>query len=209
MIVPDLRGHGRSTNPSAEFSYRQSAGDMFALLDHLGFKRVRGIGYGAGGCTFLRMAALQAHRLEAMILVAGGHRLTPEAREVARAMPRFEDLPESWEEYNERFHPGAERQIRMLLSQLRAFADSEDDYSLTPEDLSAIPVRTFLVWGDRDEWHPMETVVELYEALPNSQLWVVPGQGHQAMWPNLGGSELAATMFPALALQFLAADERQ
>jgi pimeloyl-ACP methyl ester carboxylesterase len=36
LIVPDLRGHGSSTNPSGEFTFRQSAQDVFALLDHLG-----------------------------------------------------------------------------------------------------------------------------------------------------------------------------
>jgi len=33
---PDLRGHGRSTNPSPLFTFRQAAHDMFALLDSPG-----------------------------------------------------------------------------------------------------------------------------------------------------------------------------
>jgi len=33
LVVPDLRGHGRSTNPSATFTFRQSAFDVFAMLD--------------------------------------------------------------------------------------------------------------------------------------------------------------------------------
>ena len=28
-IVPDLRGHGGSTNPSGQFTFRQAADDMF------------------------------------------------------------------------------------------------------------------------------------------------------------------------------------
>ena len=39
VIVPDLRGHGHSTNPTNEFTHRQSARDMFALMDKLGIKR--------------------------------------------------------------------------------------------------------------------------------------------------------------------------
>ncbi len=35
VIVPDLRGHGRSTNPSGAFTFRQCAEDVLALLDHL------------------------------------------------------------------------------------------------------------------------------------------------------------------------------
>src|SRR5262245_50704098 len=32
VIVPDLRGHGRSTNPANQFTFRQSALDVYALL---------------------------------------------------------------------------------------------------------------------------------------------------------------------------------
>ena len=33
LIVPDLRGHGRSTNPTHPFTHRQAALNIFALLD--------------------------------------------------------------------------------------------------------------------------------------------------------------------------------
>jgi pimeloyl-ACP methyl ester carboxylesterase len=32
LIAPDLRGHGASTNPSGEFSFRQAANDVKELL---------------------------------------------------------------------------------------------------------------------------------------------------------------------------------
>lgn len=35
VIIPDMRGHGRSTNPSNEFSHRQYAKDVYSLLDVL------------------------------------------------------------------------------------------------------------------------------------------------------------------------------
>src|SRR5437660_3176316 len=41
VIVPDLRGHGRSTNPTNQFTHRQSALDVYALLDYLGIRQVR------------------------------------------------------------------------------------------------------------------------------------------------------------------------
>ena len=44
LVIPDLRGHGQSTNPSMEFTFRQCALDVFALLDHLGIERFKAIG---------------------------------------------------------------------------------------------------------------------------------------------------------------------
>src|SRR5947209_8041220 len=70
VIVPDLRGHGRSTNPSGAFTFRQSARDMFALLDRLGVERVNAIGMSAGAKTLLHMSTQQPARIDAMVLVS-------------------------------------------------------------------------------------------------------------------------------------------
>src|ERR1700726_3123749 len=36
LIVPDLRGHGRSSSLSKPFRHEEASTDMLALLDHLG-----------------------------------------------------------------------------------------------------------------------------------------------------------------------------
>ena len=51
MILIDMRGHGASTNPSNKFTHRQSAYDIYALLDKLDIKQFNGIGYSSGGMT--------------------------------------------------------------------------------------------------------------------------------------------------------------
>src|SRR5437867_6036818 len=56
LIIPDLRGHGRSTNPSMEFTHRQAAIDVVALLDQLDIERCQAIGMSAGGKTLLHIA---------------------------------------------------------------------------------------------------------------------------------------------------------
>src|SRR5512138_3885170 len=71
IVVPDLRGHGRSTNPSRAFTFRQAAADMFALLDHLEISQVSAIGVSMGAKTLLHMATQQPARIEAMVLVSG------------------------------------------------------------------------------------------------------------------------------------------
>lgn len=83
-IVPDLRGHGRSTNPAGEFTFRQSALDVFALLDHLGIERFQAIGMSLGAKTLLHVATQQPERVEAMVLVSA----TPYFPEAARAIMR-------------------------------------------------------------------------------------------------------------------------
>src|SRR5258705_863258 len=70
VIVPDLRGHGRSTNPSRAFTFRQAAADVLALLDHLGIARAKAIGLSMGAKTLLHVATQQPGRIDAMVLVS-------------------------------------------------------------------------------------------------------------------------------------------
>src|SRR5438552_3546378 len=84
LVIPDLRGHGRSTNPSMEFTFRQLAQDLFALMDHLGIERFKTIGLSLGAKTLLHVATQQPSRVEAMVLVSA----TPYFPEQARAMMR-------------------------------------------------------------------------------------------------------------------------
>src|SRR6185369_949786 len=56
LVVPDLRGHGRSTNPAGTFTHAQCAQDVVALLDHLGIGRCRAVGMSLGGNTLLHLA---------------------------------------------------------------------------------------------------------------------------------------------------------
>src|SRR6266508_6303133 len=53
VILPDLRGHGRSTNPSGLFSHKQAALDIFALLDQMGVKTFKAIGASSGAMTLV------------------------------------------------------------------------------------------------------------------------------------------------------------
>ena len=59
LIGPDIRGNGASTGFEGTHSFRQSASDMFALLDHLGVRSVKAIGLSGGGIILLHMATQQ------------------------------------------------------------------------------------------------------------------------------------------------------
>src|SRR4051812_34317110 len=80
VIVPDLRGHGRSTNPARTFTFRQIARDVFALLDLLGIQSVNAIGLSAGAKTLLHMATQQPERIEAMVMVSATPYFPAQAR---------------------------------------------------------------------------------------------------------------------------------
>jgi pimeloyl-ACP methyl ester carboxylesterase len=197
LIMPDMRGHGRSTNPRRTFTHREHAEDMLALLDHLGIERCKAIGMSMGGNTLLHMATMQPERIEAMVIVSATMYFPEQARKIMGMVP-VEGLPASeWELMRSRHH-GGDDQIRALLSQQRALKDSYDDMNFTPPSLSRITAHTLIVYGDRDQLYPVEMAVQMYRAIPRSALWVVPDGGHGPIF--LG----AAEQFAATALRFLA-----
>ena len=202
LIIPDLRGHGVSTNPSGEFTMRQSALDIYALLDHLEIDQVRGIGISTGAMTLLHMATQQSTRVEAMVLIGSGMYYPDACRE------RLSET--SADSYSERgwnrlrgMHRHGDDQIRTLLDLFGGFANDYTDMAFTPDDLSAIEANTFFVHGDRDWCFPVTMVVQMYEAIPTAYLWVVPNGGHV---PIIGSRN---AQFTEDVLAFLAQGEER
>jgi len=177
VIVPDLRGHGRTTNPDGTFRFADVARDVFALLDLLGIDRVSAIGMSAGANTLLHMATQQPARVQAMVHVSGTPRFPDQARMIMRTMTAETRSEAEWAEMRGRHHHGDD-QIRALWKHARGFADDRDDMNFTAAALSGITARTLIVHGDRDPLYPVELAVELLRGIPNAALWVVPNGGH-------------------------------
>ena len=177
LIIPDLRGHGRSTNPSRKFTHRQAAFDVFALLDSLGIKRFRAMGYSSGGMTLIHMATLQPSRLEAMVLISATSYFPKPCREIM-AQSTFENLSEEELDYFRKMHFYGDEQIRLLMDQFRNMKDSCDDMNFTPPILSTITAKTLIVHGDRDPYFPVSIPTDMYNSIPHAYLWIFPNIGH-------------------------------
>jgi pimeloyl-ACP methyl ester carboxylesterase len=186
IILPDLRGHGRSGILSSPFRHEDAALDLFALFDHLGIHTFKGVGISAGGNTLLHLATKQPERLKAMVIVSATPYFPTQARTIMRQYGA--NLPEAEWQRLRRSHPGGDAQIQALLASTVGFADSYDDLNFTPPLLSTIRARTMIIQGDHDPLYPVEISFEMAKAIPNSALWIVPNAGHGPVigerWPN-------------------------
>jgi len=196
LLIPDLRGHGRTTSSSTDFSFRQSALDVFALLDRLGIERFKAIGLSLGAKTLLHMATQQPRRVDAMVLVSAAPYFPEQARAVMREMTPDNHTEAEWQQMRQ-WHKHGDEQIRKLWGLLNALKDSYDDMNFTPPYLSTITARTLIVHGDRDPLYPVNLATEMYTAIPRSYLWVVPNGGHGPIFGEL------AEPFVETALAFL------
>jgi pimeloyl-ACP methyl ester carboxylesterase len=202
LIIPELRGHGRSTNPGGTFTTKLAAADVSALLDHLGVKEVRALGASAGALILLHMAVEQPSRIRRMILVGSGTHFPPTCRASMAAADPDSYSPQWWDVMRNR-HAYGDGQIRAIAAMLPALAAEEDDVAFTPEILGSIQNPTFIVHGDSDWCFPPSMAADMYESLPDADLWVIPNGEHV---PILGAW---APQFLDLALGFLRTEDHE
>jgi len=181
VIVPDLRGHGGSTNPSDEFTHRQCARDVYALLDLLKIDKFKAVGLSGGGNTLLHMATAQPSRVEAMVIISATTHFPDQARAIMK-MFSFGNL--SAEELGQMRarHKHGDEQIRALYRIGNAFKDSYDDLNFTAADLRTISAETLIVYGDRDPLYPVSIALEMYASIPRAYLIVLPNAGHSPIF---------------------------
>ncbi len=170
----DLRGHGRTSPVTSDFTIKKSSGDILALLNHLKLKKVKAIGLSYGALTLLELASSHPEKIESMILIGASHNF--KGGENTNTSFSFEDLPSSFVENLKDLHQHGESQIRAMFNPNLNF-----QIRLSDEELKKIASKTLIVHGDRDEVIEVEHAIALYKNLPNAALWIVPNTGHLAI----------------------------
>src|SRR5690242_6058281 len=83
VIVWDMRGHGRSTNPDTSIVFRHAvaAQDLLGLIDYLKLGKVKAIGHSSGGITTLYAATIQPDRFDAIVPMSAQTYYSAQTRE--------------------------------------------------------------------------------------------------------------------------------
>jgi pimeloyl-ACP methyl ester carboxylesterase len=122
LVALDWRGRGKSEQtPSGTYGWENHALDALAVADALGFEDFRVIGQSMGGSIAMKMAELDAPRLNAVVLVDVAGRVDPGVGNVIGAsiarlgrvhgsveeylqIVRSQGLVEPWTDYWDRAH---------------------------------------------------------------------------------------------------------
>lgn len=177
LIIPDLRGHGRSTNNRSDYTFRQVAFDIYALLDTLKLKKIKCLGCSGGSSALLHMAIQQPDRIDSMVLISATSHYPDQARAIM-AQTSIDALNEEQWQSLRKVHVHGEGQIRKLYEHVKGFATDYSDVNFTKEDLATILAQTLIVHGDRDFLFPVDIPIEMYKAISKSSLWIVPNADH-------------------------------
>lgn len=88
VIVPDLRGHGRTPLPKHGLTIEQMAADMAELLERLDARPAHVLGLSMGGCVALALALARPDEVRSLILVNTGAAIRLSGRRYLRGLAR-------------------------------------------------------------------------------------------------------------------------
>jgi len=180
VIAIEQVGHGHSADIEGPFSYAQMAEDTAELLRQLNIANADFVGWSDGGIVSLLLARL--HPALVRRIVISGANIRADGLS-AKFLTYFRETPPD--------------QIATDLSDLRKVyeqtsPDGLDHWPIvvaktanmmtTPvilekSDLAAIQARVLVVAGDRDAI-AVDHTLEIFESLPQAQLCILPGTGH-------------------------------
>lgn len=211
LIVPDLRGHGRSAVPPGPYTMEQHADDLAGLLDHLGIRRAVVGGLSMGGYVAFALWRRHAARVAGMVLMdTRAEADSPAARDQrnariatvrAEGVPPLahDQLPAMLAASNLKNDALRQVALDIMLAQttegvvnaLGALRDRVDNRDLLP----AIDVPVLVIVGEEDRVTPPEVAAGIAESIPGAELLLVPRGGHLAPLENPGDVNRALAAF--------------
>jgi pimeloyl-ACP methyl ester carboxylesterase len=161
IVAPDQRGQGRTPEVPGPLTYTGMMEDTAALLEMLKLRHVDVIGFSDGGILALMLAVRHPDLVRRLVI--SGVNISPEglrADDLNELRAAQIKIPQSIDE---------------KLAHLWFTSPTESELSLAL--LSKISQPVLLISGDHDAI-TLEHTLQIFHALPNAELCVLPGTDH-------------------------------
>ena len=194
VIAVELQGHGHTADTGRPMTIEALAGDVVALLDHLGIAEADLFGFSLGGLVACAVALGAPARVGKLIVAsADAHR--PPGRESAPPGDDRLPTPADFQAWRDAYDAVAPDPAHFDEFAARTSAMVHEFAGWWIDELRSLQVPALLIFGDRD-FSPLPDVVEMFELLPDAQLAVLPGTTHVGVTRRPG--EVLALITPFL-----------
>jgi 3-oxoadipate enol-lactonase len=182
VLAPDLPGHGRTPLAGETRTVREMRQAVEAMLADADVDRAHVVGSSMGGAVALRLALEGPELVDRLVSFRAGYRR--DTKDVVDDL-RLDD-PGYWRsvgmaEWLARIHEpqgGEDAWQTVVARAARLSRNDPEAHRVTREQLAEIQAPTLVVAGDRDPIVPVEEAVEMYETIPEADLWIIPHAGH-------------------------------
>lgn len=175
VYTQDLRAHGRTPDVEGPLSYEALTQDTIQFLETVVGEPVRLVGYSTGAAVAMMVAIKRPDLVERLVLMSTGFHhegaVAGAAGEGLDVDATVEFLGESYGEVS----PHGEDYFRVVVEKVADLSSREP--AMAASELRAVGSRTLVMVSD-DDVIKLEHTLEMYRAIPNSELAVVPGTSH-------------------------------
>ncbi len=208
LILVDIRGHGRSSKPECCYSRLDFAYDIKLLLDTLGVKEADIVGHSLGSIIAQTFAEYWPERTGRVVLISStagppvGAPAQPPSFDFAAEIRKLKEPIEpdspfmvAWWSSPSPVDPDFIRRqrqdaaaipLRVWLAVLDQ-ALSPQAYAGLGSTLPRLQARSLLIWGSKDPIIEQPMRKTLRDALPNAEVKVFEGLGHNPFWEDPAG----------------------
>lgn len=182
VIAPDHLGHGHSPMIADRLAIGDMGRAVLELMDELQLPQANLAGSSLGGAVALWLTLHHPDRVSRLVLYRVGYRKD----EVTHAGTRGMADPAYWRSvgmhkwlsdlHQPQGGPDAWEDVILRVSE--ALEPATTDHAHDLEVLERITQPTLIVVGDRDPVAPLDQILEIFGAIPNAGLWVLPYATH-------------------------------
>jgi pimeloyl-ACP methyl ester carboxylesterase len=207
VIIPELRGHGKTDKPKKEtYTIERHTADINALLDKLEIKKAHISGHSLGSFIAQNLAVKNPDKVSSLILIGSAASLegNPTLAWLLEGDADFpginklksltDDFLNDWtasSNYDPVFVKKTFENAKNL--PLYAWVNAFNGISLNPENLPKIKVPVEIIWGTQDTFFPLKDQLELIEKLGSDYIVFIKKEGasHNTHWEGKLGEETA------------------
>jgi pimeloyl-ACP methyl ester carboxylesterase len=173
VYTPERRGHGHTPDVPGPITYQLMADDTIAFLEAVVGEPADLVGHSNGAFVAMLVAMQRPELVKRLVMISSGFskhgEAVPDADWDVDVIAQF--LGPAYGEVS----PDGEEHFKVVATKIGEMSAREP--YLEASELAGVTQRTLVVFSD-DDLDTLAHAVEMYDALPNAELAVVPGTSH-------------------------------
>ena len=173
VYTPEQRGHGHTPDVPGPFTYQLLADDAIAFLERVVGEPADLVGHSQGAFLAMLVAMQRPELVKRLVMISGSFskhgEAAPDAEWDVDAIAEF--LAPAYGEVS----PDGEEHFKVVATKVGEMAAKEP--YLEASELATITARSLVMLAD-DDLTTVTHAVEMYDAILNAELAIVPGTSH-------------------------------
>jgi pimeloyl-ACP methyl ester carboxylesterase len=176
VFLPERRGHGHTADVEGPITYQLMTDDTIAFLEQVVGEPADLVGHSDGAFVAMQVAMQRPDLVKRLVMISGGFNKSGEA------MPDMDwDVDQLTQFLGPAYaevSPDGAAHFPVVATKIGVMAAVEPN--LEAAQLAGVTARSLVMFSD-DDLMTLAHAVDMYEALPNAELAIVPGTSHYLM----------------------------